>query len=254
MAELEYLHQRTRRIAFVDTNFNSNPAYLKALCKMMITRKFRFVWGAQSTIDIGSDTETLAALRKAGCKVLFIGLETIDQANLDAMHKASSAAEYEERIRNIHRAGIKIAAFLMYGLDSDTVDTAANLSAFVIKQKVALPMINILVPTPGSVLYDRLKAECRVLIKDERDFLKNNLAYNSSFNLCFYVPKQMTPMEVENGFIDLLRRLSGYYQILRRSISSDLPLSGFFLYSNWLFRREYIRLKKQRRTLLHPDV
>jgi radical SAM superfamily enzyme YgiQ (UPF0313 family) len=254
MAELAYLQQRTRRIAFVDTNINSNPAYLKALCEMMIARKFRFVWGAQSTIDIGDDAGTLALLRKAGCKALFIGLETIEQANLDAMHKTVSAAEYEERIRNIHRAGIKIAAFLMYGLDSDTADTAADLSAYVIKQKVALPMINILVPTPGTLLYDRLKAEGRVLIKDERDFLRNNLAYNSSFNLCFYVPKQMTPMEVENGFIDLLRRLSGYYQILRRSLSRDLPLSGFFLYSNWLFRREYIRLKKQRRALRHPIV
>jgi radical SAM superfamily enzyme YgiQ (UPF0313 family) len=252
--ELEYLQRRTRRIAFIDTNINGNPAYLKALCEMMIARKFRFVWGAQSTIDIGSDPATLALLRKAGCKALFIGLETIEQANLDAMHKAATTAEYEEKIRNIHRAGIKIAAFLMYGLDSDTVDTAADLSAYIIKQKIALPMINILVPTPGSVLYERLKTEGRVLIKDELDFLKNNLAYNSSFNLCFYLPKRMTPMDVENGFIDLLRRLSGFWQILRRSLSWDLPLSGFFLYSNWMFRKEYIRLKKQKRALHHPIV
>jgi len=56
----------------------------------------------------------------------------------------------------------------------------------------------------------------------------------------------MTPMQVENGFIDLLKRLSGYPKIIRRSISKDIPLSMFLLYLNWLFRKEYLQLKKNR--------
>jgi hypothetical protein len=107
-------------------------------------------------------------------------------------------------------------------------------------------MLNILVPTPGTRIYDRLRQEGRILMKDETDFLKNNIAYNSSFNLCFYVPKNMTPAEVENGFVDLLRRLSGWYQILRRSLSGDVPLTLFLLYMNWMFRKEYKELKRRR--------
>jgi hypothetical protein len=75
-------------------------------------------------------------------------------------------------------------------------------------------MLNILVLTPGTKIYNGLNNQNRLLMNDEQDFLKNNIAYNSSFNLCFYVPKNMTQREVEDGFMDLLRRLAGYTEIL----------------------------------------
>ena len=245
-SELEYLHERTRNIAVMDTNLFCRPAYVRALCEGMIERGFRFVWGAQATIDIGDHPETLRLLRRSGCKTLFIGLESFDQANLAGVHKRLSADLHAERIRNIHAAGIRIAAFLIYGFDHDTKDTAAEMSRLVTQYRIALPMINLLVPVPSTVLYDRMKAEGRLLIRDEHDFLRNNIGYNSSFNICLYRPRHMTPEEAEDGFIELLGRLSGYGQILRRSISRDLKLSVFFLYSNWLFRREYLRLRRLR--------
>jgi radical SAM superfamily enzyme YgiQ (UPF0313 family) len=246
MDELEYLHCTTRNIAFVDTNIYNNRAYLKKVCEAMIHRNLKFVWGAQSTIDIGDDLETLSLLRRAGCRVLFIGMESIDQSNLDAVHKRYRVDSYRQKIENIHQASIKIAAFFIYGLDSDTLETSSQLSKFIIENRIALPMLNILVPTPGSKIFDQLKREGRILMKDEQDFLKNNIAYNSSFNMCFYLPKHMTPIEVEDGFIDLLGRLSGYSQIIRRSVSRDIRLTLFLLYMNWSFRKEFIRLRKNR--------
>lgn len=245
--ELEHLHRTTRRIAFVDTNIYNNREYLIRVCEAMVRRRYRFVWGAQCTIDIGDDPETLHLLKKAGCSVLFIGMETIDQSNLDAVHKKHAAESYRRKVANIHGAGIRIAAFFMYGLDGDTLDTASRMSKFITENRIALPMLNILVPTPGTKLYDRLKAEGRILMKDEQDFLKNNIAYNSSFNLCFYIPRNMTPTQVEEGFIDLLGSLSGFGQIIRRSVNSNMSLSVFLLYMNWSFRREFLRLRKLRR-------
>ena len=100
-AELEYLHARTRNIAIMDTNFYSRPAYTRALCEGMIARGFRFVWGAQATIDIGDEPETLRLLRQAGCRTLFIGLESFDQRNLAGVHKQLSAYRHAARIRAI---------------------------------------------------------------------------------------------------------------------------------------------------------
>lgn len=245
--ELEYLSGKTKYIAFVDTNFYNNKKYLRKVCTTIIDHGYNFTWGAQSTIDIGDDIETLTLIKKAGCRVLFIGMESIDQSNLDSVNKKYSVDSYHQKIRNIHKAGIRIAAFFIYGLDNDTIDTSAHLSRFITKNRIALPMLNILVPTPGSKLYDKLTREGRIIMKDEQDFLKNNIAYNSSFNLCFYLPKNMTPAEVEDGFLDLLRRLSGYPHIIWRSISRNIPLSIFLLYMNWLFRKEYVELKRLRK-------
>jgi radical SAM superfamily enzyme YgiQ (UPF0313 family) len=246
LEELDVLSRTTRRIAFVDTNLYNNARYVERLCTAMIDRGYGFIWGAQCTIDIGDDPETLTLMKKAGCRVLFIGLETIEQENLDAVRKHYRVDSYRQKIEAIHRAGIRIAAFFMYGLDGDTLATSDRMSEFIIEHKIALPMLNILVPTPGTPMYAQLKREGRILMSDEQEFLKNNIAYNSSFNLCFYTPKNMTPAQVEEGFLDLLRRLSGIPQIIRRSLSTDIPFSLFLLYMNWLFRREYVRLRKQR--------
>ncbi len=245
LEELDYLHRFTRNIAVVDTNFYNNRYYLVKICRSMIDRNYKFVWGAQSTIDIGDDLEILALLKNAGCKVLFIGLETIEQANLDEVHKNYSAESYKKKIGNIHRAGIKIAGFFIYGLDGDTKATSEQMAKYVMDNKIALPMLNVLVPNPGTKIYEKLNREGRVLMKDERDFLKNNPAYNSSFNICFYTPRNLTPREVEEGFLDVLRRLSGWYQIIRRSVSKSFSLTLFLLYMNWLFRKEYYVLKRK---------
>jgi len=246
LGELDALSRKTRRIAFVDTNLYNNVGYLRRLLTAMVARRYRFIWGAQSTIDIGDDRETLALLHRAGCRVLFIGIETIEQENLDAAKKNYRVDSYRRQIEAIHNSGIRIAAFFMYGLDGDTLETSARMSTFIIEHNIALPMLNVLVPTPGTPMHARLKQEGRILMTDEQDFLRNNIAYNSSFNLCFYTPRNMTPAQVEDGFIDLLGRLSGFPQIFRRSLNANIPLSLFLLYMNWLFRREYVRLKRQR--------
>jgi radical SAM superfamily enzyme YgiQ (UPF0313 family) len=254
LEELDELRQSTRRIAMVDTNVYNNAHYLRRLCRAMIDREYDFIWGAQCTVDIGADPETLALMKQAGCRVLFIGMETIEQENLDAMHKRYAVESYREKIRTIHAAGIRIAAFFMYGLDGDTPDTAAQLSEFLITHRIALPMLNVLVPTPGTPLYQRLKNEDRVLMTSEQQFLENNPAYNSSFNLCFYRPRNMTREQVEEGFIELLGRLSGYWQVLRRSVSRDLPLTLFLLYMNYLFRKEYLVLRSRHRPTANRET
>jgi radical SAM superfamily enzyme YgiQ (UPF0313 family) len=254
LEELDALRRSTRRIAMVDTNVYNNPAYLRRLCRAMIHRGYNFIWGAQCTVDIGADPETLALMKQAGCRVLFIGMESIDQENLDRVHKRYAVGSYREKIRTIHAAGIRIAAFFIYGLDADTPDTAARLSEFVIAHRIALPMLNVLVPTPGTPLYQRLKNEDRVLMTSEQQFLENNPAYNSSFNLCFYRPRNMTREEVEKGFVELLGRLSGYWQVLRRSVSRDLPLTLFLLYMNYLFRKEYLVLRSRLRPTVNRET
>jgi radical SAM superfamily enzyme YgiQ (UPF0313 family) len=246
MYDLEELNHTTKNIAFVDTNIFNNRKYLIKVCQEMLRRNLKFTWGAQSTIDIGDDVETLKLLKKTGCKILFIGMETISQANLNAVNKDFRVDSYQQRMNNINKVGIRIAGFFMYGLDGDTVETSSLLSKYIIKNRFALPMLNVLVPTPGTKIYDQLKREGRILMNNEQDFLKNNVAYNSSFNLCFYTPKNMTPIQVEDGFFNLLKSLFKYHQIIKRSISRNFPLTLYLLYMNWVSRKEILELKKAR--------
>jgi len=250
--ELTCLNQKTRNIAFLDTNIYNNRKYLIKVCREIVQRQLKFTWGAQCTIDVGDDPETLSLMKQTGCKILFIGMETINQANLDDLKKTFSYENYQRQIKTIHQYGIRIAGFFMYGLDHDTTSTAEQISEYISRNRIALPMLNVLVPTPGTKIYQRLKEEGRILMKDEEDFLKNNVTYNSSFNLCFYVPKNMSTSQVEEGFYHLLKSLSGYWRIFHRSVSRNIPLTVYLLYMNWLFRKEYLQMKKYRREKLSP--
>jgi radical SAM superfamily enzyme YgiQ (UPF0313 family) len=188
--------------------------------------------------------EILDYLYKAGCRILFIGMETVSQSNLDNVNKNYTVQCYADRVRNIRKAGIKIAGYFMFGLDVDTYETSGMVYEFIRKTRIAVPILNILIPAPGTKIFERLQNEGRLLFADDQDLLQNNSFYNSACNTCFYVPKSMTPEDAEKGFLELNRKLASYYQIFRRSADLNPLVALFLLGMNIGFRKEYLKLRR----------
>jgi hypothetical protein len=115
---------------------------------------------------------------------------------------------------------------------------------FIRRTRIALPILNILIPAPGTRIFERLQNEGRLLFADDQELLRNNSFYNSACNTCFFIPKAMTPEDAEEGFLELNRRLASYYQIIRRSLDINFLISLFLLRMNIGFRREYLELKR----------
>lgn len=235
------------RAGFVDNNIYNNREYLLRLLKAMLQNKIKIKWGAQVTIDIGDDDETLYYLYKAGCRVLFIGMETVNQTNLEGVNKNYAVQTYANRVRNIHRAGIKIAGYFMYGLDNDTRDTSESIYEFIRTTRISLPILNILIPVPGTKVFERLQKEERLLFADDQELLRNNSFYNSACNTCFYIPRLMTAEEAEEAFLELYRKLAAYGQILRRSMNVNPKVFAVLLKMNLVFRKEYLEMRNSRR-------
>jgi radical SAM superfamily enzyme YgiQ (UPF0313 family) len=238
-ADLHGARRRTRYLAFLDSNMYNNREYLVRLCSRIIHESLDIRWGAESTIDIAEDPKVLNLLRRAGCKILFIGLETLNQRNLNSINKPYSAERYRQLIRQIHKAGIYVAAYFILGLDGDTRSYFDDLFDFIHNTRINLPSLNLLHPAPGTRIFDRLKGEGRILIKNEGEFIQNkDLHYNVSCNQCFFVPKELSVEEAENSFIDLYRRLSSFREILWRSATFDPLGVAFLLYINLSFRSD----------------
>ena len=105
LADLQVICRRTRNAVFVDSNIYNNREYLLRLCSRIVKENIRFRWGAQCSIDIGEDSEALHLLKQAGCRILFVGLETINQSNLDGFNKHYCVERYPELIRRIKKSG-----------------------------------------------------------------------------------------------------------------------------------------------------
>lgn len=238
LSDLCAVRKITRRAVFVDANIYNNRDYLLRLCARMKEEGFGLQWAAQCTVDIADDEEVLEALRAAGCLLLIVGFETLEQANLDQLGKPFRVERCRERVRRIQSAGIAVGGYFMLGLDGDTAGSFDAMYDFIHDAKIALPVLNLLLPAPGTRVFEQLKQEGRLRIQDEEDYLLNNLLYSTACNRCFYVPKQMSVSEAEKKFYALYRKLSSFREIVRRSISACPILSATLFTLNLAMRSE----------------
>lgn len=242
---LKSISKISKKAGFVDNNIYNNRGYLLKLLKAIIDNKIKIKWGAQVTVDVDDDPEVLHYLHKAGCRFLFIGMETINQENLAGVNKKYSVQSYRQRLRNINKSGIRVAGYFMFGFDNDTTKTLQMLYDFISSAKISLPILNILIPVPGTRIFKRLKDENRLLFEEEQDLLKNNNFYNSACNTCFFIPRLMSAEEAETGFLEMYGKLAGYYQIIKRSLCFNPVMMAFLLGMNFVFRREYLDMKRR---------
>lgn len=86
----------------------------------------------------------------------------------------------------IHDHGMFILGFFIFGFDHDGPDIFEKTDEFVRKNDVDVPRAYILVPYPGTLIYDRFEKEGRILTKD----------WSKYQGQVVYQPKHMTPEEL----------------------------------------------------------
>ena len=148
--DLKAVNKITKYVSFIDPNIYNNRLYTKLLCKRIIGEKIKLIWGAQSTVDIGDDTEVLSLMRKSGCKILFLGLESLEQENLKFLNKPYDKTKYLEQVKKIKKVGIHVAGYFMFGLDFDTEESTFSIRRFVKDSRIAVPIVNVLMPGSGN--------------------------------------------------------------------------------------------------------
>ena len=238
MADLRAVRRLTRRVAFVDTNLYNNREHLKDLCRRIVDENIDIIWGAECTLTVGDDPEVLGLLRLAGCRLLVMGIETVNQGNLGKMGKPNLVKRYSEQIRRIREAGIFVAGFFIFGFDNDDRSTVEDLIRFIREVHISVPLVNVLTPVPGTRLFERLKSEGRMLMSNEADFLRQNLLYDTPMYRCHFLPRQMSPEETEQSCLDLRKRLSSLRAIISRSLVPDPFMATVLFLLNLRFRRE----------------
>ena len=218
IADLRTLKRHTRRFVFVDSNFYIDRRHVIQLASRMIEEQFNFFWSAESSVNIGDDPEVLSLLRRSGCRALLIGFETLTQHGLNSIGKPFDVTRYRDQIRNIQKAGIIVAGFFIFGFDHDDRSTVQKLYGFVRELDIALAIFNFLCPVPGTRFHERMRAAGRLIAENNDSYLQQTPVYSSPTHRCLFQPQRMSPREAELAFVDLLRRISSWPAIIRRSV------------------------------------
>lgn len=229
-------------IGFFDSNIYNNREYLIRLCNSIIKNNLKFKWGAQVTIDIGNDPEVMDLMKKAGCRILFLGLETLNNNNLNSLNKFYPANDYLELVYKIRKKDFYIVGYFIFGLDYDTKETFYHTLSFIKSSRIHLPLFNILIPAPGTKLYEILKSENRLIINSSKELEKENPIYSVPCNKCLFIPKNLSVKEAEQYYLKFAQKVSSLKEIIRRSLVINPLISFIILYTNLHFRRIYKRM------------
>ena len=150
-------------VFFIDDNLAINKKRLKSLLRDVIAADAQLPWVAQISANLLADEELVDLIADAGGKWVFIGMESIDPANMADVNKTfSKPANYKSVLEGLARRNIYAITSFIFGMDNDTVGVADRTVAEVESWEPGLPVFGQLTPFPATPLYDRLQKSGRL--------------------------------------------------------------------------------------------
>src|SRR6202011_770446 len=107
-------------IFFIDDNFAINIKRTKSLLRAIIAANAQLPWTAQISANLLRDEELVDLIAASGGKWIFIGMESIDPANLADVNKSfNKPGEYAAVLTRLAQRNIYAITSFIIGLDND---------------------------------------------------------------------------------------------------------------------------------------
>ena len=227
---------RRSYLLFVDDNLFVNESQAEELFRALTPLKVR--WICQTSIDLAQNSRLLRLMARSGCIAVFIGFESLNEANLTQMKKKWNIkqGDFAASVRRFYEHGIMVCGSFVFGYDHDTPEIFDRTLDFAMRSRLVLAQLNPLIPTPGTPLYQRLQAEGRLLY--ERWWLDDDYRYGQAI----FTPKSMSAAELTENCFRLRRDFNSYGSIFQRALPSPNARSPHhllaFLAANLVSRKE----------------
>ncbi|MFH1420523.1 MAG: radical SAM protein [Candidatus Aenigmatarchaeota archaeon] len=139
----------------LDDNFTLSVERAKEICRMLIDKNIGMKWSCPNGIRADKlDNELLALMKQSGCYSISIGVETGDLDVFKAIDKGEKLEDIEKAVAMIKNAGIRAEGFFIIGLPGSTYEKDKVSIAFAKKLKLDSASFGILVPYPGTRVWD----------------------------------------------------------------------------------------------------
>jgi radical SAM superfamily enzyme YgiQ (UPF0313 family) len=203
-----------RHLYFLDDHLFANPHFAAALFDGM--RGMGRVWQAAATVQTVLAPGLLEKAAACGLRSLFVGFETLSQANLQSQHKRHNLhLDYAAAIRRLHDLGVMVNASFVFGLDEDDPAVFERTVTWAIQQGIETATFHILTPYPGTALHERLSAAGRIVDTDWDRYDTRHAVFQ---------PARMTRAQLEEGYWNAYRQFYGWSAIWQAACTKpNLP-------------------------------
>lgn len=177
-------------IYFVDEDIGLEPNFKIELFNRL--EKYNIPWIALAGVGVSRNNKLLKIMAKSGCKMLYIGFETLDNDNLISLNKAgiNKVEEYKDIVDNVHSYNIGVCGLFIFGLDNDRKGVARRTLKFVKETKMNRAAASVLTPVYNSIIYHLFMKENRITSKE----------WFKYWYKVVYRPKNMSSEELREEF------------------------------------------------------
>jgi len=145
-----------RQFLFVDDNFALNQKRVVKLCREIRREKMDIEWICDSRVDHCS-YDMLRETVKAGCIMVYFGIESANQWVLNYYNKQATPEQAEAAVKNARKARVDVVVgSFIVGAPNETKQEIQNTLKFAQRLDLDVPQFNILGAFPGTDLWDEL--------------------------------------------------------------------------------------------------
>jgi radical SAM superfamily enzyme YgiQ (UPF0313 family) len=199
----------------VDDNFIGNKKNVRLLLPELIEWQkkngYPFSLLTEASVNLADDDDLLSAMKEAGFRRVFLGIETPVEESLKEAQKSQNRGNLLESVRKIQSHGMEVMAGFIVGFDNDPEDIFERQIEFIRQSAIPMAMVGMLNALPDTQLWKRLEREGRLLGADATG--------NNTIATVNFIPK----MDVETlvqGYQRIMRTIYKPSEYYRRALDS----------------------------------
>jgi anaerobic magnesium-protoporphyrin IX monomethyl ester cyclase len=145
-------------VYFREDNFACHAKRVHRFCDLQLEAPSRCHWACEARVDtLHRDRELLPHMAAAGCRGVFLGIESGSQRVLDLMKKGTSVDQNRWVLRECRRVGIRTYASMCYGFPGETPGDRAVTRRFLEDTQPDTVSEAVYIGIPTSPIYHRIK-------------------------------------------------------------------------------------------------
>ena len=234
------LHAELKRydghfLNLIDYNFGVDEAHVRRVAAA-IAQSGVVGWMGEMCIESLDNDRVLQALAQSRCRMIYCGLEALDDLGLKSINKARTnvIGNYERIIRKVQAHGIQVAAGMIIGLDGASHDTMQEMRLFFERMGLMYVKLTFITYNPGTKVKQSMLRKGTYITEAIEHYDGNHLTF---------LAHGLQPEILYAGTRQFIRQFYGLGKIMRRSLNTRLSLLGRLEYVlfNLCYREPYLQ-------------